>query len=97
MNMEKDFTHTLKLLQTLREAGLKPSTIDSIVINSQLNDPDKKTISILNGHPTSKIGIEGHILGTYFPYKAVSGDYRQEFNPSYLMSYTPQKGNISHN
>ena len=68
--MGKDFTHALRLLQTFREAGLNPSTIESIVDSSQLDKRDKSVISILNrdlARKTQKFPDAN--LKSYFCYK----------------------------
>ena len=96
--MGKDFTHALGLLQTFREAGLKPSTIDSVVHNSQLNEQDKNVISILNKGVIKKTSsFPSADLRTYFCYKTISEDYSREFDPNHLVPYTAQTGNISYN
>lgn len=95
--MENDFTHALRILQTLREAKLKHSTIESIVHSSQLNEQDKSVISILNSGQARKTQkFPDANLKTYFCYKTPSEDYRKEFDPSSLVPYTAQIGNISY-
>ena len=96
--MEKESTHALKLLHTLREAGLNPSTIESMVHSSQLDKQDKSIISILNSGQARKTQkFPDANLKIYFCYKTTSEDYRKEFAPSSLVPYTAQIGNMSYN
>ena len=46
--MEKDFTHILNILETLRSADLKPSAIESVITGLQIKESGKCTMSILN-------------------------------------------------
>ena len=96
--MEKDFTHALKLLQTFREASLKPSTIESVIQGMQIGDAEKRAMSILNhGQTKESMKFPNPDLRYYFCYKTTSEDYRREFDPSSLAQYTAKTGNISYN
>lgn len=96
--MEKDFTHALRLLQTFREAGLKPLTIESIVHSSQLDKQDKSVISILNSSQARETQKFPDVaLKDYFCYKTTSEDGKKEFDPSCLIPYIAQTSNISYN
>lgn len=96
--MVNDFTHALRLLQTFRESGLKPSTIESIIQDMPIGVVEKRAISILNlGRTKESMKLPNPNLRTYFCYKGINGDYRNEFDTSRLMPYTAQIGNISYN
>ena len=96
--MEKDFKHVLNLLQTFREAGLRSSTIESVIQGMQIGDVEKRAMSILNhGQAKESMKFPNPNLMYYFCYKTTSEDYRMEFNPSSLTPYTAQIGNISYN
>ena len=96
--MEKDFKHVLNLLQTFREAGLRSSTIESVIQGMQIGDVEKRAMSILNrGQAKECMKFPNPGLRYYFCCKTTSEDYRKEFDPSSLAPYTAQTGNISYN
>ena len=98
MIMEKDLGHALSLLHILREAGLKPQTIESATKYMPLEDIEKRTISILNrGQAKESMKFPNSDLRYYFCYETTRGDCRKEFGPSNLLPYTAQIGNISYN
>ena len=96
--MEKDFTHALKLLQTFREAGINPSTIESVIQGMQIGDAERRAMSILNhGQAKESMKFPNPDIICYFCYKTISEDCIGEFNPSCLTPYMAQIGNISYN
>ena len=93
--MGNDFTHALKLLQTFREAGLKPSTIESVIQSIQIVDAEKRAISILNhGEAKERMKFPNPSLADYFCYKTASEDCRKEFHPNTMAIYTANIGSF---
>ena len=96
--MGKDFTYALRILQTFSEAGIKPSTIESVIQGMQIGDAEKRSMSILN-HGLAKEGMKfpDPNLMNYLCYKTMSEDSRKEFNLNCLILYVFQMGTISYN
>ena len=95
--MERDFTHTLNLLQTLREASIKPSTIESVIGNMPLSELEKKTMFILNRGQSSTPKFSDSRVVDYVCYKTASDDHKAEYIPHELVFYRVQKDNTYHN
>jgi len=58
--MERDFRHTLNILENLRSANLGPSSIETVISGLQIGEQEKKVMSILssrNNPPTSEANL----------------------------------------
>ena len=84
--MEKDFTHSLNILENLIKANLSPSSIEIVISSLQVREGS--SISILNkGHAEKYIrsGFENFVR--YTVSEMPKSDYYQELYPRALIPY----------
>jgi len=79
--MEIDLRHTQNIFQMLREANIRSPTIDTIIDNLPIPQPEKRVMSILN------TGI--------IPYP--KSDYHQDISNYILIPYIIKEHRINYN
>ena len=85
-NMEKDFTHSLNILENLRKANLSPSSIEIVISSLQVRE--ENSISILNkGQAEKHVRSEFENFVRYTVSEMPKSDYYQELYPRLLIPY----------
>ena len=84
--MEKDFTHSLNILENLRKANLSPSSIEIVISSLQVRE--ENSISILNkGQAEKLVRSEFENFVCYTVSEMPKSDYYQELYPRSLIPY----------